>query len=80
MAYSERTALIKEIEASRGSQVFTYLTSLEMEVPAQIAEDQVRVFFDHLLLLPTRPVEKLDLFLVSNSRPPQLKCAFCGDS
>jgi len=42
------------------------LTSLRVGVPAQIAEDQVRVFFDHLLLLPTRPVEKLDLFLVSN--------------
>ena len=66
MAYSERIALIKEIEAARGSQVFTYLTSLRGGVPAQIAEDQVRVFFDHLLLLPARPVEKLDLFLVSN--------------
>ncbi len=31
-----------------------------------MAQDQVRVFFEHLLLLPSRPVEKLDVFLVSN--------------
>jgi membrane-bound ClpP family serine protease len=31
-----------------------------------MSEDAVRVFFDHLLLLPTRPVEKLDVFLCSN--------------
>ena len=66
MAYTQRIGLIKEIEAIRGSQVFTYLTSLRPGVPGQIAEDQVRVFFEHLLLLPTRPVERLDLFLVSN--------------
>src|SRR5439155_4349489 len=32
----------------------------------QIADDQVRVFFDHLLLLPARPVGRLDVFLCSN--------------
>ena len=31
-----------------------------------MAQDQVRVFFDHLLLLPERPFPKLDVFLVSN--------------
>src|SRR5258708_23097413 len=31
-----------------------------------MAEDAVRVFFDHLLLLPSRPIAKLDLFLCSN--------------
>jgi hypothetical protein len=66
MAYTQRIGLIKEIETIRGSQVFTFLTSVRVGVPAQIAEDQVRVFFEHLLLLPARPVEKLDLFLVSN--------------
>jgi hypothetical protein len=66
MAYTQRIGLIKEIETMRGSHVFAYLTRLRAGVPAQIAEDQVRVFFDHLLLLPNRPVEKLDLFLVSN--------------
>jgi hypothetical protein len=31
-----------------------------------MSDDAVRVFFDHVLLLPTRPVEKLDIFLCSN--------------
>ena len=31
-----------------------------------LAEDQVRVFFDHLNLLPKGGVEQLDIFLVSN--------------
>lgn len=31
-----------------------------------MADDAVRVFFDHLLLLPTKPMEKLDIFLCSN--------------
>jgi hypothetical protein len=31
-----------------------------------MSEDAVRVFLDHLGLLPARPVEKLDLFLCSN--------------
>jgi len=31
-----------------------------------MAEDQVRVFFDHLQGLPQRPAEKLDIFLCSN--------------
>jgi len=35
-------------------------------VPGQIAEDQVRVIFDHLLKLEGTPVDKLDLFLASN--------------
>jgi hypothetical protein len=32
----------------------------------QIAQDNVRVFFEHLLLLPERPVKRLDIFLCSN--------------
>jgi hypothetical protein len=31
-----------------------------------MADDQVRVIFDHLLLLPKRPAEQLDLFIASN--------------
>lgn len=62
----ERLKLIRRIEELRGSSVICYLTSLRPNVPARIAQDQVRVIFDHLLLLPSRPVEKLDLFLVSN--------------
>jgi hypothetical protein len=43
-----------------------FLTSLRQNVPSQIADDSVRVFFDHLLLLTSRPIPKLDLFLCSN--------------
>src|SRR6266851_1200545 len=66
MAHQERIPLINEIEHIRGSRVICYLTSLRPGVPSQIAEDQVRIFFDHLLKLPERPVAKLDVFLCSN--------------
>src|SRR5260370_21852911 len=66
MGLNERIALIKKIEVIRGSTVFCFLTSLRKNVPSIIAEDSVRVFFDHLLLAPSRPVAKLDIFLCSN--------------
>jgi len=66
MGLNERILLIKKIEELRGSTVMCFLTSLRQNVPAQIAEDSVRVFFDHLLLVPSRPVAKFDLFLCSN--------------
>lgn len=66
MALPERIALIKRIQELRSSYVFCYLTSVREGVPGAIASDQVRVFFEHLLLLPSKPVEKLDVFLVSN--------------
>lgn len=66
MGLSERIHLIKKIEQIRGSSVICFLTSLRPGVPSQIADDSVRVFFDHLALLPARPVEKLDIFLCSN--------------
>lgn len=66
MALADRGNLIKRIEGLRGSSVICFLTSLRPNVPGVMAEDSVRVFFDHLALLPTRPVEKLDIFLVSN--------------
>ena len=66
MALTERVELIKKIETQRGSSVLCLLTSLRPNVPSAIADDAVRVFFDHLLLLPSRPVEKLDIFLCSN--------------
>lgn len=66
MPRTERLVLIEEIQKIRKSTVICYLTSIRPNVQAHIAEDQVRVMFDHLLRLPTRPVDKLDLFLVSN--------------
>jgi hypothetical protein len=66
MGQKERAVLIKQIEEIRKSKVLCFLTSLRPNVPSQIAQDSVRVIFDHLLALPERPVERLDLFLVSN--------------
>jgi hypothetical protein len=66
MAVEQRTALLDKIAGIRGSTVFAFLTSVRPGVPAQISDDMVRVFFDYLLLLPSRPIEKLDIFLCSN--------------
>ncbi len=66
MSVEQRQALIRKIEEIRGSSVICFLTSLRPNAGGQIAEDCVRVFFDHLLRLPARPVKKLDIFLCSN--------------
>jgi hypothetical protein len=66
MGYAERLPLIASIEAERKSQVICYLTSLRPGVPSAMAEDQVRVFFDHLNLLPEKKTKQIDIFLVSN--------------
>jgi hypothetical protein len=63
MAYEQRLKLIKQIEELRGSKVVSYLTSLRPNLGAVMADDGVRVFFDHLLLLPSRPTKQLDIFL-----------------
>lgn len=62
----QRVELIKEIENLRGSSVICFLTSLRPGAGGQMAEDSVRVIFDHLLMLRKRPVPKLDIFLCSN--------------
>ncbi len=66
MGLTERIALIRKIEEIRGSTVICFLTGLQQNVPSVIADDSVRVFFDHLLLFPSKPIAKLDLFLCSN--------------
>jgi hypothetical protein len=66
VGFTERQAIIRKIEQKRGSTVICFLTTLRPGVVGMIAGDQVRVFFDHLLLLPNRPIEKLDIFLCSN--------------
>jgi Serine dehydrogenase proteinase len=65
MAFADRITLIKEIEKLRKSKVICFLTSIRPNLNAQISEDVVRVFFDHMLLL-SRPVEKIDVFICSN--------------
>lgn len=66
MSFNERLPVIAEIERLRSSRVLCYLTSLRPNVLANISEDAVRVMFDHLLALPSRPVPRLDLYLCSN--------------
>ena len=66
MPVAERNVLLKRMQEMRGSHLICYLTSLRPNVPSVMAEDQVRVFFDHLQNLPSRPLAQLDIFLVSN--------------
>src|SRR6476661_5107076 len=66
MAFSDRIPLLEEIEKLRGSKVICYLTSIRQNENASMADDAVRVLFDHLSILPSRPIDKLDVFLCSN--------------
>jgi Serine dehydrogenase proteinase len=66
MAYAERLKLIEAIERLRNSKVLCYLTAIRQNSVAQMADDAVREIFDHLLLLPSRPIPQLDIFLCSN--------------
>jgi ClpP class serine protease len=66
MAFNNRIALIKRIEDLRQSSLICYLTSVRPNLSANMSEDAVRVMFEHMLLLPKRPVKKIDVFLCSN--------------
>ncbi len=66
MSHTQRIPLIQQIEQTRNSRVICFLTSLRPGVPAQMAEDQVRVAFEHLGELEDKPIPKLDIFLCSN--------------
>ena len=69
MPYKDRLKIIQNIEEIRESKIICLLTSLRPNLPAQMAEDQVRQIYDHLLLLRGEQVEKMpkiDIFLVSN--------------
>lgn len=66
MGYQQRLDLITQLQKLRESTVLCLLTSLRPNVPTVISEDCLRAMYDHLLRLPKRPIEKLDLFLCSN--------------
>ena len=51
MGFEQRIKLIEKIEQLRQSRVICYLTSVRPNIGVQMADDAVRVFFDHLLLL-----------------------------
>lgn len=66
MGLVERRGLIEKLGEIRGSHVICYLTSLRPNAPGLMSDDAVRVFFDHLLLLPERRVKRLDIYLCSH--------------
>lgn len=66
MSFKTRIPLIEKLESARGSKVICYVTSLRQNAVGQMADDSVREFIDHLQRLPQQPIERLDLFLVSN--------------
>jgi len=66
MGERERQDLIQQLEVARKSKVICYLTSLKPNVNAHMAEDAVRIFFDHLLKISTKPIPQLDVYLCSN--------------
>jgi hypothetical protein len=47
MSFKQRIKIIREIEKLRDSKVICYLTSVRQGVNVQMAEDAVRIFFDH---------------------------------
>ena len=59
----ERKGLIKEIEEIRESRLLVYFTGDRPYASSQIAEDAVRILYDHLLEIGK--VKKIDLFLYS---------------
>jgi hypothetical protein len=66
MPYNDRISLIRKIEEVRDSRVICYLTSVRQNMGGNIAEDAVRVMFDHLQTFPKRPLKRLDIFICSN--------------
>ena len=58
-----RKAIIKRIEEIRSSRVISYLTGGNDPFPTQIAEDAVKLFFEHLRKFGK--VKQIDLFLCS---------------
>ncbi len=68
MGREQRLSLLRKIQEARQSTVICYLTSLRPNVPSQMADESVRVMFDHLTTVSKRPakIKKLDIFLTSN--------------
>ena len=57
--------ILKELQSKRGSKIITYIVSTRQGVGFQIADDAVRIIYDHLEQLNIKKGEKLDLFLHS---------------
>ncbi len=59
------TEIIKQIQSERSSRLIAYIVSTRQGVSFQIADDAVRVIYDHLVSLKIKKGEKIDLFLHS---------------
>lgn len=59
------TRLIYDLQQKRKSKVITYVVSTRQGVSFQIADDAVRVIYDHLVSSGIKRGEKLDLFIHS---------------
>jgi hypothetical protein len=61
---AERAGLLEKLRAARGSDaLIAYVTSTRPNLGAQMSQDAVRLFFDHL---PAEPVQSLDLMIHSD--------------
>jgi hypothetical protein len=55
-----RIELIRQIEELRGSSVIVYVTGDRNPVPTSIAEDAVRLLYEHLLAMEADPERRAD--------------------
>lgn len=64
----ERSARILALESLRKSRIITLITSVRPGLIAQMADEQVRVMYDHLLKLRGKEdrIDRLDLYIMSN--------------
>jgi hypothetical protein len=65
---AERSAKILALETLRSSRIITLVTSVRQGLAASLADEQVRVLYDHLLRIrgESERIPRLDLFIVSN--------------
>ena len=63
MVYKERRELLKKLEAKRNSKIICYLTSDRKPFVASIAEDIIKVFFEHLEKI--KKTKTIELFIYS---------------
>ena len=67
MSKEERFKLIQELQKARGGRhLIAYVTSSKTNMGAQMADDAIRVIYEHLARIKTKPEDtKIDLFLYS---------------
>jgi hypothetical protein len=68
MFSAERSAKIVALETLRNSRLVTLVTSVRPGLVASLADEQVRIVYDHLLRIrdDSERIPRLDLFIVSN--------------